>query len=76
MTNINEDKSKIEMHVSELKGISEEQMKKLDKVPGKPNHKFIKLDKQVFGAAMKFLELEETRKKLDFARGNIASKNV
>ena len=51
-------------------------MQKLEKIPGKPDHRLLKLDKTVFGAAMKFLDLEETRKKLDFARGNVASKNV
>lgn len=73
-TNINDDDSKLEFHLSELKGIPEDQMKKLDKVPGKPDFRYIKLGKAQYGPAMKILELEASRKKLDFAKNNVAAK--
>lgn len=60
--------------MSELEGFDEESLKKLQDVKGKPGFKYIKLDKSQYGPAMKALTNEETRKKLDFAKGNVAAK--
>jgi len=43
--NINEDKTKIEMTLAELKGLPKEALAKLDKVEGKPESRILKVSK-------------------------------
>jgi Zn-dependent oligopeptidase len=74
--NINEDKSKIELSVAELKGVPKEAIANFPKVAGKADYRIVELNKKQAGPAMKYLELDETRKKLNFAMENVGSRNV
>jgi hypothetical protein len=45
----------------ELIGVDAKSMKKLEKVPDKPGYRYIRLDKQQYGGAMRLLSNSETR---------------
>ena len=46
-------------------------MSKLKPVPGKPGMRIVKLEKNFIGQVTKHLKQEETRKKLNFAQGQV-----
>ena len=67
--NINKDDSSIELHENELKGLGPKDLAKMKKVPNKPGYYLVSLKKQFISHITKKLELEETRKKINFAEG-------
>jgi len=69
--NINEDKSKMEFKKEELKGLPDDIIEKLEQVPHKQGYVFLELGKSQGPPAMRQLENEETRKKLNLAMDNI-----
>lgn len=70
-SNINENKSKVELSEAELEGLPENEMSKLKPVPGKAGYKIVKLEKNFIGQVTKHLKLESTRKKLNYAQGQV-----
>lgn len=75
--NINEDKTKVQVRLDELKGMPQDILKKLAKVSGKPNLRWVTLSKTQVIPALKFIEDEKVRKKLKFAMDNqCKEKNV
>lgn len=67
--NINEDKSKVAFKKEELKGMSQQAIDKLDKVPNQEGMVYLSLGKTEIGPNLKHLELSDTRKKIDYAMG-------
>ena len=68
-SNINEDKTTIEMKETDLLGLSKEMISKLKKVPGKEDHRIVPLSKQEVPILMKLLQKDEARKKVDYEKG-------
>lgn len=76
-SNLNEDKSKIELSEKDLEKVPKETFEKLEKVKGKPGFRNVHLKHTELALVAKFIENEEARKKIDFAVGNInKGKNV
>ena len=76
-SNLNEDKTKIEMSEKDLDKVPKETFEKLEKVKGKPDFRYLHLKHTELALVAKFIENEEARKKIDFAVGNInKDKNV
>jgi Zn-dependent oligopeptidase len=68
-SNINEDKTTIEMKETDLVGLSKEMISKLERVPGKEDYRIVPLSKQEVPVLMKLLQKDEARKKVDYEKG-------
>jgi hypothetical protein len=53
----------------ELAGVDATSMQKLEKVPGKPGYRYIRLDKNQYGGAIRLMSISESRRKLEYANG-------
>ena len=54
---------------TELIGIDAKQMDKLEKVKGKAGFRYIALDKKQYGGAIRLMTNSESRRKLEYAKG-------
>lgn len=76
-SNINEDKSSIQISEKDLEKVPEETLAQLQKADGKSGFRTVPLKKTGFAHVVKFIENEDTRKKIDFAVNTInTDKNV
>ena len=68
-SNINEDKTTIEMKETDLVGLPEAMISKLKQVPGKEGSRLVPLSIQEVPKLMKLLQKDEARKKVDYEKG-------
>lgn len=68
-SNINEDKTTMEMKETDLVGLPKAMISELKKVPGKEGFRLVPLSKQELPKLMKLLQKDEARKKVDYEKG-------
>lgn len=70
--NINEDKSKLPFAITDLEGLSQEQLDKLEKVEGKEEtHRYISTKYPEIIPAMRLVKSGEVRKALSLMKGTV-----
>ena len=73
--NLDEDKTKVVVEEKMLKGMSNTTISKLAKVPGKEGFRYVSMKKPEILPALKLVQDEATRKKLNLALGTVSSAN-